>query len=81
MKPKFNDYPLLDIVKQADERIETLRQQGVEAYVQQKWTCGHCGARQTMEDRNTFHLSGRCEECSAITPIKKCNYLLVVTQT
>ena len=75
---EFNDFPLDDVVAQADERIEELRRKGVSAYVCQKWTCGHCGSRQTMEDKNVFHRSGRCEECSEVTPIAKCNYLLVM---
>jgi len=79
MKTKFNDYPLHAIVAEADQRISEAEALGHHAYVMQKWTCGHCLSRQTMEDKNTFHLSGRCEECGEVTPIKKCNYLFVLT--
>jgi hypothetical protein len=78
MKPKFNDFPLEEVVKQADDRVDEIMNGGGHAYTMQKWTCRHCGARQTMEDRNTFYRSGRCEECDKVTPITKCNYTLVI---
>jgi len=28
-----------------------------------KWDCLHCGARQTFEEPNAFHIRGTCEEC------------------
>jgi hypothetical protein len=71
----FRDYPLEEIIKQADERINQL---GGKAYVQQKWTCRHCGSRQTMETKNAFYRKGRCEECGELTTIDKCNYLLAI---
>ena len=47
-------------------------------YVYQKWTCQHCGARQTMPDANKFYEQGVCEECKQTTDIRArgCNYLL-----
>jgi hypothetical protein len=47
--------------------------------VYQQFNCARCGAKQTMEDANTFHTFGRCEECQAITNIEKdgCNYMCV----
>ena len=49
------------------------------ATVHQKWTCEHCGARQTMETPNAFYKSGTCEECSRVTDIESrgCNFMLV----
>ena len=72
----FNDYPIDHVAVQAAERVKEFRGN---AYVQQKWTCKHCRSRQTMEDKNVFHLSGRCEECGGLTLITRCNYLLVVS--
>ena len=71
----YNDYPMEKVVAQAEERINAT---GGNAYVQQKWTCKHCGARQTMEEKNKFFRSGKCEECRKVTVITKCNDLLVI---
>jgi transposase-like protein len=70
---KYKDYPIDEVVAQVDQRIE---QAGGFAY--QKWTCQHCGSRQTMETKNVFHRSGRCEECDGITVIAKCNYIFIM---
>ncbi|HEX9430275.1 MAG TPA: hypothetical protein VF944_07825 [Candidatus Bathyarchaeia archaeon] len=70
---KYNDYPIQKVAEQAYEKVQTLG-----ATVHQKWTCRHCGSRQTMETPNVFYKSGRCEECDKITIIEKCNYLLHV---
>jgi hypothetical protein len=43
--------------------------------VHQKWTCRHCGSRQTMETPNQFYRQGICEECKRTTQITECNYL------
>ena len=72
---KFRDFPIDDVAKQANERIDAV---GGRAIVHQKWTCRHCGSRQTMEDKNVFHRSGRCEECGNITVISKCNYVMIL---
>lgn len=46
-------------------------------FIYQKWTCQHCGARQTMPVANHFYEKGRCEECKKITDIRAggCNFL------
>jgi hypothetical protein len=68
------DFPFSKVVAQANERVLAPGR----GYVHQKWTCRHCGSRQTMAERNTFYRSGRCEECGQITIISKCNYLAVL---
>jgi hypothetical protein len=49
--------------------------------VWQKWSCDHCGARQTMDVPNKFFTRGLCEACGGETDIlqRGCNYLLVMT--
>jgi hypothetical protein len=59
-----HDIPFDDAVKQALELVE----QGV--VLHQKFTCSHCGSRQTMERPNAFFEQGICEECNEITNIK-----------
>jgi hypothetical protein len=46
--------------------------------VHQQFNCAHCGAKQTMEIANTFHMLGKCEECGEITNIRRDghNYML-----
>ncbi len=67
---KYNDYPLDECVQAAEQLIAD------GADVHQKWTCRHCGARQTMGTANTFYRSGTCEACGGVTVISKCNYLV-----
>lgn len=52
--------------------------QGWDVY--QKWTCQHCGARQTMPDRNKFYARGLCEDCKKETNIvaRGCNYMATI---
>ena len=45
--------------------------------VHQKFTCAHCGSRQTMVKPNTFSYSGQCEECGKLTDIKQCGFLAI----
>lgn len=70
--PKYNDYPFMECAAAANKLIE----QGMDVY--QKWTCQHCGARQTMPDVNKFYALGICEECKKETDIaaRGCNYMV-----
>lgn len=72
---QYNDYPIEECVATADKYIA----KGMFAY--QKFTCDHCGSRQTMGEPNTFFTSGTCEACGKTTDLKKkgCNYLLSTT--
>lgn len=73
--PSIHDHPF-DIVTADAERL--INEKG--ATVWQKWSCVHCGSRQTMEIPNKFFTSGQCEECGESTDIKKngCNYILMM---
>lgn len=50
-----------DVIAKANKVIE----QGGRVFF--KFTCQHCGARQTFPDENAFYLTGQCEECKGIT--------------
>jgi transcription elongation factor Elf1 len=67
------DYPFQDVVNTANEILASVPT----AQLYQKFTCAHCGARQTMETPNTFHTTGICEECDSVTDIEArgCNYM------
>jgi hypothetical protein len=70
--PQYEDYPLEQCAAKAAEAIAK------GAIVYQKWTCRHCGSRQTMDEPNKFFTSGHCEECRQITEISECNYMAIV---
>lgn len=72
-KIEYNDYPIPECQKTADEMIA----KGMTIF--QKFTCQHCGSRQTMDVPNTFFSKGTCEECKKETNIEKrgCNYMAV----
>lgn len=67
------DYPLSIVTAQAEQILS----KNPTADVYQTFTCGNCGARQTMETPNIFYKEGSCEECDAITEITYCGFSLV----
>lgn len=69
----MNLYPFNDVLKQADAAIA----KGAQAF--QQFTCSGCGAKQTMEEPDTFYTSGKCEECGHITDIRTdgCNFMVI----
>lgn len=66
------DYPL----KECSLAAALIISDGGDVY--QKFTCGKCGARNTMSDKNVFYKTGQCEDCGHITNIEEagCNYLV-----
>jgi predicted nucleic acid-binding Zn ribbon protein len=46
----------------------------VEVY--QQFNCAACGTKQTMDQPNTLFTHGKCEECGAVSDLKRdgCNY-------
>ena len=74
MSVKHDNYPLQECADAAEKILADYPN----AEVFQKFTCGHCGSRQTMMTPNEFHTSGLCEECDSVTDIVKngCNYMV-----
>jgi hypothetical protein len=72
-----NLFPFYEVAATAKKRSE----EGWDTY--QQFTCGGCGVKQTMPDKNVFHKKGRCEECDAITDIEKagCNFMAAKSLT
>lgn len=68
----MSDIPFDNCVSLADNAIAN----GLIVY--QKWTCDHCGARQTMDQPNVFYRSGTCEECNKVTDIEECGFMATV---
>lgn len=82
-KPTYNDYPLDDVAKEAEQlielgikEVERTKDPNRAIKVFQKFTCGKCGARNTMGEPNTFYTSGSCQDCSHVTKITKCNTMV-----
>lgn len=70
--PDYSDYPfsvIADSMKKAIERGGT---------TYQKWSCGFCASRQTMDIPDTLYKSGRCEECGRVTQIERCNFMVIL---
>lgn len=74
-----SDYPFADIVASIEKKLRD----DPTLLIFQKWTCSHCGARQTMETPNQLYMTGRCEECRQVTDITAngCNYLLIMRKS
>jgi hypothetical protein len=70
----MNDYPLEDVLKDADNAIEA------GATIFQKFTCCKCGQRLTMDVPNTFYTQGSCDKCGELTDLQKtgCNFMAVI---
>jgi hypothetical protein len=75
-KRMYRDYPFDAVVAKA----EALSDEGHDVY--QKFTCRGCGARLTVEQPNIFHETGTCDNCPAITNIRRfgCNFMIVTTR-
>lgn len=66
----YNDHPIEEVLANMDARIK----QGWTCHV--KFTCAHCGSRQTSGEPNSYAVSGyTCEECGGLTKPDKINFL------
>lgn len=70
---KVKDHPFDEVVRKARAVIA----QG-SVNVHQKFTCSGCGIRLTIDEPNTFHEFGTCDQCGKVTNIRQrgCNYLI-----
>lgn len=70
----MTDHPFMQVFNSAMAEAEKGRT------IYQKFTCSHCGTRQTIDVPNTFYKEGSCEECHQITDIVKhgCDYVMVI---
>ena len=75
-KIQYADFPIDECAAQAKQRAEEVERAGNGCAVYQKWTCQHCGSRQTMGEKNKFFRSGKCEACGQLTVISKCNWMM-----
>ena len=73
-KPVFNDYPINDLAV----TVKAVIAAGGQAYM--KFTCGYCGARQTIDTPNVLFTQGKCEECKSVTDLAKQGGNLLIVQ-
>lgn len=77
MTEQHRDLPREEVVKRAEQVIALLAHRGQRARVYFKFTCGHCGARQTFDKPNSIFADGTCEACGETTKdIPAYGYLL-----
>jgi len=76
-REKHPNFPFVEIAHACEEHVRLGRT------IYQKFTCEHCGARQTMGVPNALYTRGKCEECNGITDIlhNGCNYVLIYSLT
>jgi hypothetical protein len=69
---EYQNYPLREVAEIAQGLVEA----GGE--VHQKFTCGGCGKRLTMDEPNIFYTQGTCDNCDFVTNIEEagCNYMV-----
>lgn len=69
------DGPFEDVALKANELVKA----GATVFF--KFTCIHCGSRQTFDVPNSLYEEGECEECKGITNLREhgCGFLMVVT--
>ena len=67
------DHPFDEVIA----NVGRLADQGARCY--QKFTCGGCGQRLTIEEPNVFHRTGTCDQCGHVTDIEAagCNFMLI----
>lgn len=72
--PKYHDLSLEELARRAGSWIA----QGQTIWI--KFTCYHCGARQTSDTPNVLHSGGyTCEECGKVSHPKRWGFVLGVT--
>lgn len=75
-KITYADFPIEECAAQSKQRALEVERSGGRCDIYQKWTCQHCGSRQTMGEKNKFFRSGHCEACGGTTIITKCNWMM-----
>lgn len=72
----MNLHPFYECIKACEEHIA----KGYTVY--QEFNCAYCGAKQGVEEANTFYRTATCGECGETTNIEKdgMNYCLVATR-
>lgn len=67
--PRYQDnvIPIPDHLRPVLDAANREMQNGAQIYF--KWTCLHCGNRQTFEEEGKFFLEGQCEECEHISDL------------
>ena len=73
----YSDYPKDQIVRGAENVLQQLRDDGVEAHVYFKASCPACGERCAFEEPDTTFETMECCKCGTIFPFTEGNYMIV----
>ncbi len=68
---EYHDIPRAEVIAQAEE----LARQGWFVYF--KFTCGECGERCILQERNTLYERGECCRCGHETELSRVGFMLV----
>jgi len=74
--PRQGDKPREVIMQEAQEVIDMFTLQGTDVELFFKFTCEHCGARVTFNDRNMLYEEGECCQCGKKTEVLFAGYSL-----
>jgi hypothetical protein len=66
---KPSNLPRAELLRRAEEAIQQFRREGVEAYVNFKFTCERCGERCTLTEPNMLRDTGECCSCGHVSRI------------
>jgi len=71
MEDEYDSRPIEEIAEMAMEQMLS----GGTVFF--KFTCGHCGSRQTFDIPNKLYTRGVCEECGKVSKITHAGFALV----
>jgi ribosomal protein S27E len=60
--------PLADHLRTHLEKADSIIAKGGAVFW--KFTCAHCGSRQTFDEPNALFMTGTCEECGKVTDLQ-----------
>ena len=71
-----SNLPREELLDRAREAVAMFAAQGVDAYVNFKFTCERCGTRCTLSEPNTLYENGECCQCGHTTKISEGGFSL-----
>ena len=76
MTESYRNFTLAECDRTLAKRIDEIRDGRLTFY--QKFSCGRCHERITMNEPNKLFMFGHCEHCGHVTDLKRdgCNYML-----
>lgn len=72
----MNLYPIAECRRKADRIIKD------GGTIFQQFMCANCGEKNTVDKKNTFYATGKCEDCGHVTNLvnEGCNYMAIYSR-